>query len=163
VTDTREYPGLVRNDPYLIPKTVQKSGVTLELCDVNWSPGSDYDPSPASYTATASYKGSASGSRPSGYTATATYTGEVVKIVPGNIVLLSRRKLYLAGEYVPKDIPIAIRWFTSAAEQGNQFAQYALGMVLSYLEITPPLSPPFVKLDISDFPAMLAAFRICVQ
>ena len=34
----------------------------------------------------------------------------------------------------------------------------AISVVLSYLEITPPLSPPFVKLDISDFPAMLAAF-----
>ena len=84
VTDTREYPGLIRNDPYLIPKTVQKNGVTLSLCDVNWAPGSDYDPNPASYSATAAYKGFANGSKPSGYTATASYTGEVVKAVPGN-------------------------------------------------------------------------------
>lgn len=86
VTDMREYPGLIRNDPYLIPKTVQKSGVTLTLCDVSWSPGSDYDPSPASYSATAYYKGSANGSRPSGYTAAATYSGEVVKPVLGNVM-----------------------------------------------------------------------------
>ena len=86
VTDTREYPGLVRNDPALLPKTVTKGGVTLTLADVKWSPGSENDPNPSSYSATALYKGSANGSRPSGYTAAATYTGEVVKTVPGNIV-----------------------------------------------------------------------------
>jgi len=105
VTDTREYPGLVRNDPYLIPKTVQKSGVTLTLCDVNWSPGSDYDPNPASYSATAFYKGSANGSRPSGYTATATYSGEVVKTVPGNIVYTL---VYAAKPIAPVDLPEGI-------------------------------------------------------
>lgn len=34
----------------------------------------------------------------------------------------------------------------------------AISVVLSYFEITPPLSPYFVKLDISDFPALLASF-----
>jgi hypothetical protein len=86
VTDTREYPGLVRNDPALLPKTVQKGGVTLTLADVKWSPGSENDPNPSSYSATAIYKGSANGSRPSAFTAAATYTGEVVKTVPGNII-----------------------------------------------------------------------------
>jgi len=102
VTDTREYPGLVRNDPYLIPKTVQKSGVTLTLCDVKWSPGSDYDPNPSSYSATAFYKGSANGSRPSGYTAAATYTGEVVKTVPGNMVYTF---VYAAKPIAPVELP----------------------------------------------------------
>ncbi len=86
VTDTREYPGLVRNDPALLPKMVTKGGVTLTLADVKWSPVSENDPNPSSYSATALYKGSANGSRPSGYTAAATYTGEVVKTVPGNII-----------------------------------------------------------------------------
>ena len=39
VTDTRESPGLVRNDPALLPKTVTKGGVTLTLADVQWSGG----------------------------------------------------------------------------------------------------------------------------
>lgn len=45
----------------------------------------------------------------------------------------------------------------------------AISFVLSYIEITPPLSPSFVKLDISDLPAMLAAFTygplagLCVE
>ncbi len=86
ITDTREYPGLVRNDPALLPKTVRKGGVTLTLADVQWSPGSENDPNPSSYNATAFYRGTAGGSRPSGYLSTATYTGEVVKTVPGNVM-----------------------------------------------------------------------------
>jgi hypothetical protein len=86
VTDTREYPGLVRNDPALLPKTVQKGGVTLTLAGVKWSPGSENDPNPASYSATALYTGIVNGSRPRAVTAAATYTGEVVKTVPGNII-----------------------------------------------------------------------------
>jgi len=102
VTATREYPGLVRNDPYLVPKTILKSGVMLTLCDVKWSPGSDYDPNPASYNATAFYKGSANGSRPSGYTAAAIYTGEVVKTVPGNIIYTL---VYAAKPIAPVELP----------------------------------------------------------
>lgn len=36
-------------------------------------------------------------------------------------------KLYLAGEDIPKDVDIAIRWLTEAADQNNQYAQYLLG------------------------------------
>ena len=36
-------------------------------------------------------------------------------------------KLLLQGEDAPKDVKAAIRWLTAAAEQGNQYAQYALG------------------------------------
>ncbi|MDL2232335.1 hypothetical protein LJC63_01975 [Ruminococcaceae bacterium OttesenSCG-928-L11] len=106
ISDTREYTGLVRNDPYLIPKTVQKSGVTLTLCDVKWSPGADYDPNPASYSATAYYSGSASGSRPSGYTASATYSGEVVKAVPGNITYT----LVYTEKIMSVELPTGINW-----------------------------------------------------
>ena len=86
VTDTREYRGLFRNDPYLIPKTIQSGGVALTLSDIKWSPGSDIDPNPISYSATAYYRGTASGSRPIGFTASARYSGEVVKSLPGNVI-----------------------------------------------------------------------------
>ena len=36
-------------------------------------------------------------------------------------------KLYLEGEAVPKDVPMAVEYLTASAEQGNQYAQYALG------------------------------------
>ena len=38
-----------------------------------------------------------------------------------------KRQLLLQGEDAPKDVKAAIRWLTAAAEQGNQYAQYALG------------------------------------
>ncbi len=34
----------------------------------------------------------------------------------------------------------------------------AVSVALSFVEVTMPLSPSFVKLDVSDFPALLAAF-----
>jgi len=36
-------------------------------------------------------------------------------------------KLYLRDEDVPKDVNAAVKWLTASAEQGNQYAQYALG------------------------------------
>lgn len=74
VTDVREYTGLERNDPYNIPKTVDKNGVQLQLVDLSWKQLGD-----RSYTASAGYRGTATGSTVSGYTSTATYMGEVSK------------------------------------------------------------------------------------
>jgi hypothetical protein len=104
-TETREYTGLARNDPALIPKTVEKNGMTYSLADVQWSGGSENAPA-ASYTATAVYKGSASGSRPSGYLAAATYTGEVVKTVPGDILYT----LVYAAKPIVLELPEAFNW-----------------------------------------------------
>lgn len=84
VNDTRSYTGLVRNDPALIEKTVRKNGLTLSLCNIKWSGGSENDPSPI-YSATAYYAGKASGQTADGYTATASYSGEVTKTTPGDI------------------------------------------------------------------------------
>ena len=35
----------------------------------------------------------------------------------------------LQGEDVPKDIAESLRWLTASAEQGSQYAQYALGKI----------------------------------
>ena len=107
ITDTREYPGLIRNDPYLLPKSVQKNGVSLVLCDVNWSPGYDYNPNPANYSATATYKGFASGSKPSEYVATAVYSGEVSKNVPANV---EYTLIYAEKPIAPIELPAGIDW-----------------------------------------------------
>jgi hypothetical protein len=108
VTDTREYPGLARNDPALLPKTVEKNGVTLTLADIRWDGGNENTPNPGSYTATVLYRGSANGSRPSGYLATATYIGEVEKVTPGNIVYT----LVYAAKPVPvvEEMPEPFNW-----------------------------------------------------
>ncbi len=88
VNDTRTYTGLASNDPYLVPKEVNKNGATLSLQDIQWTPtGVKPDGSglPASYTATASYSGKGWGSKVTGYTATLPYSGEVTKEVPGKV------------------------------------------------------------------------------
>ena len=88
VNDTRTYTGLASNDPYLVPKEVNKNGVTLSLQDIQWTPtGVKPDGSglPSSYTATASYSGKGWGSKVTGYTATLPYSGEVTKEIPGKV------------------------------------------------------------------------------
>ena len=88
ITDTRTYTGLASNDPYLVPKEVNKNGVTLSLQDIQWTPtGVKPDDSglPASYTATASYSGKGWGSKVTGYTATLPYSGEVTREIPGKV------------------------------------------------------------------------------
>lgn len=87
--DTREFTGLDRNDPYYIPKTAEKNGVTLKLADVDWTPmasNADNGGAPSLFRATALYTGTAYGSKPTGYLVTAAYTGEAVKTTEGEVV-----------------------------------------------------------------------------
>lgn len=87
LNDTKEYYGLERNDPYYIPKTTIKNGVTLSLTDVKWTPaGGNENLVAPTFTATAYYTGKASGSKADGYLVTARYSGPVEKAVPGNIL-----------------------------------------------------------------------------
>lgn len=84
--DTREYTGLDRNDPYYIPKSAEKNGVTLTLADVQWTPmasAGDNSEVPSLYKATAIYTGTAWGSKADGYLVTASYTGEATKAAEG--------------------------------------------------------------------------------
>lgn len=84
--DTREYTGLDRNDPYYIPKSAEKNGVTLTLADVQWTPmasAGDNSEVPSLYRATAVYTGTAWGSKADGYLVTASYTGEATKAAEG--------------------------------------------------------------------------------
>lgn len=74
---TRTYPNLSDADLSLVPKTIQDSGKSLTLVNVQWS--STGEGAETRYTATASYSGSASYKYATGYTVSANYTGEVVK------------------------------------------------------------------------------------
>lgn len=88
INDTRTYTGLASNDPYLVPKEVTKSGVTLALNDIQWTPTGikpDGSGQPAGYTATASYSAKGWGSKVTGYTATLPYSGEVTREIPGKV------------------------------------------------------------------------------
>ncbi len=87
--ETKEFTGLDRNDPYYIPKTTEKNGVTLSLADVEWTPmasGAENSEIPSLFSATALYTGTAWGSKADGYTVTASYTGEVSRATQGEMV-----------------------------------------------------------------------------
>lgn len=76
-TKTREIPGLDRNDPAYIER--EWNGMTLS--GVSFKQGAD-----GKYTATAAYKGMATGKREKGYVTSVIYRGEIVKTAPGNIL-----------------------------------------------------------------------------
>ena len=81
VTATKNYTGLARNDSSLIDKTVVKNGRTLSLSNVIWSVESTAlvgdELVPATYSAVATYSGSAKSTVATGYITTAEYSGKV--------------------------------------------------------------------------------------
>ena len=82
VTATKNYTGLDRNDSSYIDKTVEKNGRTLSLSNVTWSVESTAlvgdELVPVTYSAVATYSGSASSTVATGYITTAEYKGTVV-------------------------------------------------------------------------------------
>lgn len=73
VSATRSYPNLSDADTALIPRTIEDSGRTLTLTDVQWQEAGGF------FHATATYGGTATSRYATGYTVSASYTGEVSK------------------------------------------------------------------------------------
>jgi hypothetical protein len=90
LTDTVTVAGLSSNDTSSIPKTREKSGVTMSLVNVDWtvqeSTSIGYDTVPTKYTATAHYSGDYSKKVPSEFLAIAWYGGEVEKTTVAKVV-----------------------------------------------------------------------------
>ena len=90
ITEQRSYPNLSDADTSLVPKTIQKDGVTLSLTGISWSESQigsiDGQQFAVRYTATATYSGTGTKSYVKGYTATAEYKGEVRKVVKETII-----------------------------------------------------------------------------
>lgn len=84
VSAKRTYPNLSDADVSLLPKSIEDSGRTLTLADVDWQDaGTDYvdgDPLAVRYTAVATYTGTAKGKSVTGYTVTVDYAGEVSRV-----------------------------------------------------------------------------------
>ena len=80
VSATRSYPNLSEADVSLVPKSIEDSGRTLTLADVQWQEVSGF------YNATATYTGTASSKYATGYTVTADYAGEVTKTTSGTVL-----------------------------------------------------------------------------
>lgn len=81
VTATKNYTGLASNDSSLIDPTAVKNGRTLSLSNITWSVESTALVGdalvPATYSAVATYSGTASSTVATGYITTAEYTGKV--------------------------------------------------------------------------------------
>ena len=109
VSDTRTYTGLAGNDSSGIPRTVRKNGRTLELSDIAWNVESTAlagdELVPATYTACATYTGTASSTAATGYVTTADYTGTVTS---SGVSGVRYTVTYLAAEPDPgPDMPDA--------------------------------------------------------
>lgn len=83
VSATRTYPNLSDADVSLIPKSVEESGHTLTLANVDWQDAAtDYQDGynlALRYNAVAIYTGTATSKYATGYVVTADYKGEVTK------------------------------------------------------------------------------------
>ena len=77
VSATRSYPNLSEADVSLVPKSIEDSGRTLTLADVQWQEAGGF------YNATATYTGTATSQYATGYTVTADYAGEVTRTTSG--------------------------------------------------------------------------------
>ena len=64
----------------LVPKSIEDSGRTLTLADVQWQEAGGF------YNAAATYTGTASSKYATGYTVTADYAGEVTKTTSGTVL-----------------------------------------------------------------------------
>ena len=81
VTATKNYTGLDRNDSSYIDKTIVKDGRTLSLSNITWAVESTTlvgdQLVPATYTAVATYSGTAYSKTATGYVTTADYVGTI--------------------------------------------------------------------------------------
>ena len=102
ITDTKQFPGLSRNDPSYVPATTVKNGSTLTLSDISWTVTgtglADDILVPTSYTATATYTTTGSQKVATGFVTTASYTGEVtaagIRSVVYTVTYLFVRNIY---------------------------------------------------------------------
>ena len=85
VTEERSYPNLASADTSLVPKTIDKDGITLTLADIEWITAADETINgtevAVKYTANAIYTGTETKTYVNGYTASADYKGTVTKAV----------------------------------------------------------------------------------
>lgn len=85
VTEERSYPNLASADTSLVPKTIDKDGITLTLAGIEWASSADETVDGVDvtvrYTANAVYTGTQTKSYVNGYTASADYKGTVTKVI----------------------------------------------------------------------------------
>lgn len=120
VTATKNYTGLASNDSSLIDPTVVKNGRTLSLSNITWSVESTALVGdalvPATYSAVATYSGSASSTVATGYITTADYTG---KVVSSGIASIKYTVTYIGTPILPEESGLNL---SASAVCGGLFA-----------------------------------------
>lgn len=119
VTATKNYTGLASNDSSLIDKTVVKNGRTLSLSNITWSVESTAlvgdELVPATYSAVATYSGSAKSTVATGYITTAEYSG---KVTASGISSIQYTETYLGTPIVVEEgmdlLPVIVGIVTCA-------------------------------------------------
>ena len=110
---TRSYPNLSEADVSLVPKSIEDSGRTLTLADVQWQEAGGF------YNAAATYTGTASSKYATGYVVTANYVGEVTRVSTDVITytaVFSSGDSASAGEDaddaidIPQSAPFSFDW-----------------------------------------------------
>lgn len=89
VSQTREFPHLSNPDMALIPQTINVSGRTYSLADVDWRTNTanpiDYSSVAQTFTAFATYTRTATSTVSTGYTTTAEYSGILTRVSSGDV------------------------------------------------------------------------------
>ena len=87
VSITREFPHLSNTDTSLVPRTITEGGRTYNLASVDWrtqgTAAVDHTQIASSFTAVATYSGTATRTSTIGYTTTAEYRGQISRIATG--------------------------------------------------------------------------------
>lgn len=93
VTEERRFPNLSDADTSLVPKTIDKDGMMLNLTNISWqsaaSDSIDGQTLAVRYTATATYSGTGTRTYAKGYTATAQYKGTVERITNDTVTYIA--------------------------------------------------------------------------
>ena len=89
VSQTREFPHLSNPDMALIPLTINVSGRTYTLADVNWRTNTanpiDFNSVAQTFTAFATYTRTATSTVSTGYTTVAEYSGVLTRVSTGDV------------------------------------------------------------------------------
>ena len=87
VTRTREFPHLTSTDTSLIPRTITENGITYYLANVEWQTQNtqtiDFTEIATTFTAVATFSGTATRTATIGYTTTAAYHGKITRVSTG--------------------------------------------------------------------------------
>ena len=148
VTATREYPHLSRNDTSFIPKTITDNGRTLTLSKIDWKVQNyttiDYAQIPDSYTAIATYTGTASRTAVTGYITTAEYRGTLSKIITGKTVYTA----YFIGVPILTPTINEPESTEPAAPETTQETQEVTEIPTQEIPTEPAAEPPHIEIEI---------------